>query len=50
MAESKGWYLERRGAKHGIYRHPDKPYQILIERHQSQEVRSGLMNKLKKLI
>jgi predicted RNA binding protein YcfA (HicA-like mRNA interferase family) len=48
IAEKKGWRLYRHGGKHDIYIHPDKDYPIEIERHDSQEVRHGLYNKLKK--
>lgn len=37
--EKKGWYCVRHGAKHDIYEHPDKNFQIQIERHISQEIR-----------
>lgn len=49
-AEAAGWRLHRNGAKHDIYMHPDKDYLIQIERHGSQEVKTGLFNKLKKQI
>ncbi|MBP5663560.1 MAG: type II toxin-antitoxin system HicA family toxin [Bacteroidales bacterium] len=40
----------RNGSKHDIYRHPEKTYTIHIERHGSQEVKSGLCTKLLKQI
>lgn len=49
-AESKGWYLYRRGARHDIYRHPDKDFEIQIGRHASEEVKKGLESKLRKQI
>ncbi len=49
-AETAGWRLHRKGAKHDIYMHPVKEYLIQIERHGSQEVKKGLYNKLKKQI
>jgi predicted RNA binding protein YcfA (HicA-like mRNA interferase family) len=50
IAEQNGWRFVRHGTKHDIYRHPEKPDTLLIERHQSQEVKNALMNKLKKLV
>jgi predicted RNA binding protein YcfA (HicA-like mRNA interferase family) len=49
-AEKNGWFLHRHGSKHDIYLHPDKDYPIQIERHDSQEVKRGLYNKLKNQI
>jgi predicted RNA binding protein YcfA (HicA-like mRNA interferase family) len=49
-AIKKGWYLVRNGGNHDIYAHPDKDYQIQIERHDSEEVKPGLYYKLKKQI
>lgn len=49
-AEKRGWYLHRNGAKHDIYRHPDKDFDIQIGRHGSEEVAKGLQSKLKKQI
>lgn len=49
-AEERGWYLHRNGSKHDIYLHPEKDFPIQIERHGSQEVKTGLYNKLKKQI
>ena len=48
IAERNGWYLYRRGGSHDIYMHKNKDYPI--ERHDSQEVRTGLYYKLKKQI
>ncbi len=48
--EKKGWYCVRHGAKHDIYEHPDKNFQVQIERHSSQEIGSGLYNKIKKQV
>jgi predicted RNA binding protein YcfA (HicA-like mRNA interferase family) len=49
-AIENGWVFERSGAKHDIYSHPDKEYVIQIERHGSQEVKTGLYYSLKKQI
>lgn len=49
-ATNNGWYLVRNGRKHDIYAHPEKDYEIQIERHNSQEVRNGLFAKLKNQI
>lgn len=50
IAERNGWVFERHGRKHDIYVHPEKDYPIEIERHESQEVRTGLYYRLKKQI
>jgi predicted RNA binding protein YcfA (HicA-like mRNA interferase family) len=50
IAKKKGWYLLRHGKRHDIYAHPEKNYQIEIERHGSTEVKKGLLEKLKKQI
>jgi len=49
-ATQQGWYLLRNGKEHDIYAHPDKEFKIQIPRHDSQEVRTGIYNKLKKQI
>ena len=49
-AENRGWKFLRNGKKHEIYYHPDKPYQIQLERHNSAEVKKGIMLRLLKLI
>ena len=46
----KGWYLIRNGSNHDIYAHKEKDYQIQIGRHDSEEVKKGLLHKLKKQI
>ncbi|MBO2524369.1 MAG: hypothetical protein CW341_01515 [Bacteroidetes bacterium] len=60
LAEKNGWYLWRNGSKHGICGVMavnmiftgilKKTYTIHIERHGSQEVKSGLCTKLLKQI
>lgn len=50
IAEKKGWYLERHGASHDVYRHPNKPYPILIGRHGKEEIAKGTYQSLKKKI
>ncbi len=50
IAEEKGWYLCRSGGKHDIYIHPEKPGVLQIERHGTQEIKTGLYHKLKKQI
>ncbi len=42
------FYRELKG--HDIYMNPETGAKIMLERHQSQEVRAGLMHKLKKEI
>lgn len=46
IAEENGWRLKR----HEIYYHPDKDYFVEMERHESQEVRNGICNKILKQI
>lgn len=50
IAEKHGWYLWRDGARHDIYRHPEKDFEIQIGRHGSEEIKTGLFHKLKKQI
>ena len=50
LARKNGWYKYRSGARHDIYRHPEKDFEIQLERHQSQEVRPRLLIKLLKAI
>ena len=49
-ATEKGWILAKHGKRHDIYLHPDHDEPLVMERHQSQEVKKGLLNKLKKQI
>ncbi|MDR2359461.1 MAG: type II toxin-antitoxin system HicA family toxin [Prevotellaceae bacterium] len=49
-AEQRGWYIVRNGSKHDVYAHPEKNYQIAIERHDANEVKTGIYYKLKKQI
>ena len=50
IATQHGWHLLRNGKEHDIYAHPDRDYKIQIPRHESQEVKTGIYNKLKKQI
>jgi len=50
IAEKKGWYLWRNGGNHDLYRHPEKGGVLVIERHESQEIRPGLYYELKRQI
>lgn len=50
IAENKCWRLKRHGKKHDIYYHPDKNFFIEMERHDAQEVRIGICNKILKQI
>lgn len=49
-AIQKGWYLARSGKEHDIYAHPDSKEILIIERHDSTEIKKGLYFKLKKQI
>ena len=48
MAVRSGWQFYKHGGKHDVYLKGDK--RILIERHWSQEVKTGIMIELLKLI
>ena len=50
IAQQNGWYLHRKGANHDIYRHKEKDFPILIARHTSEEIKTGLYKDLKKQI
>ena len=50
IAEQKGWKLIRKGAEHDIYSHPEKKGRLIVERHDSKEVKTGLYYKLKRQI
>lgn len=41
LLRKDGWYLHKNGKKHDLYKHPTKPGQIPIPRHQSQELKKG---------
>ena len=49
-AERNGWYLVRNGSNHDIYAHEEKDFRIQIGRHDSEEVKKGLLRKLTKQI
>ncbi|MCE2458796.1 MAG: type II toxin-antitoxin system HicA family toxin [Dehalococcoidia bacterium] len=42
----EGWYLERHGRGHDIYRHPDIPHTIILPRHRT--VSSGVARRIAK--
>lgn len=50
LAIAKGWLLKQHGERHDIYYHPQKDYEILIERHWSKEVKNGVFYHLMKLL
>lgn len=50
IAERNGWHLYKNGKRHDHYRHPDKPYPILIGRHGTEEVAKGTYENLRKQI
>lgn len=50
LAISKGWLLKQHGKRHDIYYHPQKDYEILIERHWSKELKNGIYYNLIKLL
>lgn len=50
QAEKHGFIFHKHRGNHDEYYNPETKRTILLERHWSQEVRKGLMNKLKKEI
>ena len=48
IAREKGWEFAKHGKKHDLYLHPDHEEPLQVERHWSQEIRKGLLKKLKK--
>ncbi|MBO8445487.1 MAG: type II toxin-antitoxin system HicA family toxin [Bacteroidetes bacterium] len=50
LAQKNGFRLVMHGKKHDIYRNDKTGMTIQIERHWSQEIRPGLMHRLKKQI
>ena len=49
-AVEHGFKFVKHGGKHDIYFHPETKQVIQLERHWSQEVRPGLMKRLKQQI
>lgn len=49
-ATENGFEFLKHGSRHDIYVNKNNGKIILLERHWSQEVRPGLMNKLKREI
>lgn len=47
IAEQKGYKLKRNGANHDVYMN-DKGTILIIERHDSEEIKNGLYQRLKK--
>lgn len=43
-----GWFLERSGSRHDIYKHPTKKEQIAIPRHGTKELAVGTANQILK--
>ena len=50
VAKTRGYELYRHGKKPDIYIHKETGEQLPIERHWNQEIRVGLLGKLKKQI
>jgi len=38
LLKKNGWYLDKHGADHDLYRHPTKLKQIPVPRHRSKEL------------
>lgn len=47
IAEARGYQFVKPGKKHDIYMN-ESGEMLIVERHSSQEVRKGLMNRIKK--
>jgi mRNA interferase HicA len=41
-----GWYLYREGRRHSIFRHPTKPGQVPLSRHQREIIKDGTMKSI----
>lgn len=50
IAEEHGYEFMKHGGNHDFYYNKEKQDILVVERHKSQEVRKGLMFKLKKQI
>ena len=50
MAKANGYELHRHGKKHDIYIKKETKELLVVERHSNQEIRPGLLAKLKKQI
>lgn len=48
LAEKQGWYLDRHGKEHDIYRHKEIEGRLVIGRHSSEEIAKGTLGTLKK--
>jgi len=46
LIKKAGWKFSHHGSRHDEYVHPTIPIAIQIERHKSQEVKTGLLNKI----
>ena len=50
MILKSGWYLDRHGGRHDIYRKNGRKYPLLVERHWQEEIRPSLLKALLKQI
>lgn len=48
ILKKDGWFVARNGSRHDIYRHKDKEGEVIVGRHDSQEVASGTLNSILK--
>ncbi|MFM7021387.1 MAG: type II toxin-antitoxin system HicA family toxin [Flavobacteriales bacterium] len=48
ILKKNGWFVVRQSGSHMIMRHPDKAQQLTVPNHGSQEVGTGLANKILK--
>ena len=48
IIKEKGYVFKRHGKKHDLYKDDNTGKEVWLERHFSQEIRTSLLNKLKK--
>ena len=47
-AKKLGWYLADHGTRHDLYRHPNRPGILTVERH-TKDIAKGTLGQLKKI-
>lgn len=48
ILKKDGWFIARHGSRHDIYTHSSKGGQVVVGRHDSQEVAPGTLNSILK--
>ncbi|MGV4479367.1 type II toxin-antitoxin system HicA family toxin [Ornithobacterium rhinotracheale] len=41
ILKKDGWFLDREGKKHSIYKHKTKKGRVIVPRHPSAELKTG---------